>query len=197
MKGYSRVWVCYEGDFGDIDLDAQGIVTTTRTAGDFSITDDGEQDDINEVTFKSITAAGDHRLLVGARKDGKLTILEGLHDTSDEENLAKAAILNNGEMVLGDIQGESDETASTYRGSTVIMKDGRFQTLYNDAISPESPTLVRGRLAIGDESTGTIAQNFAKRLFVGKEGQLENGDLSITSLANAGDVKIDSLTTTG
>ena len=74
------------------------------------------------------------------------------------------------------------------------MKDGRLQTLYNDAISPESPTLVRGRLAIGDESTGTIAQNFANRLFVGKEGQLENGDLSITSLANAGDVKIDSLT---
>ena len=89
-EGYSQarqwggMWG-YEGDFGDIDLDAQGIVTTTRSADDISNKDNDEQDDIDEVTFKSITAAGERRLLVGARQDGKLTILEGLHDT-DEEN---------------------------------------------------------------------------------------------------------------
>ena len=198
-EGYSQalqlggMWG-YEGDFGDIDLDAQGIVTTIRSADDVSIQDDDKQDDIDEVTFKSITAAGDRRLLVGARQDGKLTILEGLHDSSLTEISNKAAILNNGEMVLGDVNGQSDQTASTYRGATVVLKDGSLQTLYSDAISPESPTLVRGLLSIGDQSTGEIKQNFAKRLLVGSTGRIENGALSVTSLTNAGDVQIDSLT---
>nr|WP_255613571.1 autotransporter domain-containing protein [Synechococcus sp. MU1617] len=198
-EGYSKalqlggMWG-YEGDFGDIDLDAQGIVTTTRSDDDTSIKDDGEQDDIDEVTFKSITAAGDRRLLVGARQDGKLTILEGLHDSSLTEISNKAAILNNGEMVLGDVEGQSDQTPSTYRGATVVMTDGSLQTLYADAISPESPTFVRGLLSIGDQSTGEIKQNFAKRLLVANTGRIENGALSVTSLTNAGDVQIDSLT---
>jgi hypothetical protein len=76
----------------------------------------------------------------------------------------------------------------------VVMKDGSLQTLYSDAISPESPTFVRGLLSIGDQSTGEIKQNFAKRLLVGNTGRIENGALSVTSLTNAGDVQIDSLT---
>ncbi len=181
----------YEGDFGDIDLSAQGIVTTTRTDDDSSINDDDEQEDIDEVTFKSITAAGKLRLLVGAREGGKLTILEGLHDS---EKSRKAAIFTNGELTLGDLEGNSEQVASTYRGATVAMKAGSIQTLYADAISPESPTLVRGELLIGDSSTGPIEQNFAKPLIVGRKGSLVNGELSVTSLTNAGTVVIDGLT---
>ncbi|WP_156771057.1 autotransporter outer membrane beta-barrel domain-containing protein [Synechococcus sp. CC9902] len=197
-EGYSKaqqlggMWG-YEGDFSDIDLSAQGIVTTTKSSDDFSIKDDANEDlqeDIDEVTFKSITALGNRRLLVGAREGGKLTITDGLHET---ETSNKAAILNNGELVLGTSDRKVPQS-STYSGATVVMKDGHIQTLNADAIGPESPTLVRGRLSIGDETTGVIEQNFAKLLIVGKGGIAENGALSVTSLTNAGDVQIDSLT---
>ena len=183
----------YEGDFGDIHLSAQGIVTTTKSSDDKSIKDDADEDlqeDIDQVTFKSITADGDRRLLVGAREGGKLTITEGLYE---KESSRKAAILNNGELVLGTYDRKVPQS-STYSGATVVMKDGHIQTLNADAIGPESPTLVRGRLSLGDETTGVIEQNFAKRLIVGKGGITENGALSVTSLTNAGDVQIDSLT---
>ncbi|MDA7677214.1 autotransporter-associated beta strand repeat-containing protein, partial [bacterium] len=197
-EGYSKaqqlggMWG-YEGDFGDINLSAQGIVTTTKSSDDKSIKDDADEDlqeDIDQVTFKSITAHGDRRLVVGAREDGKLTIAEGLHE---KETSNKAAILNNGELVLGTSDPEIAQS-STYSGATVVMKDGHIQTLNADAISPASPTLVRGRLSLGNGETGEIEQNFAKRLIVGEAGTIENGNLSITSLTNAGDVQIDSLT---
>ena len=83
---------------------------------------------------------------------------------------------------------------STYQGLTVVGKDGAIKTLENDAISPQSPTLVRGVLQIGEASGSGVTQNFARRLIVGQTGSIQNGDLSITSLTNAGDVQIDSLT---
>ena len=96
-------------------------------------------------------------------------------------------------MILGD-PNDLNQTPSTYRGATAVMKDGAIQILYKDAISPQSTTLIRGELSIGDLSTGPIDQNFAKPLVIAEEGSITRGNLSITSLVNAGNVQIDSLT---
>ena len=156
---------------------------------------DGNEDSESSATFKSITADGSRRLLVGARKDGLLSVTNGIHDSWSPDsgllNASKASLISNGAVVLGVTGGKNP---STYQGLTVVGKDGAIKTLENDAISPQSPTLVRGVLQLGEASGDGVTQNFARRLIVGQTGSIQNGDLSITSLANAGDVQIDSLT---
>ena len=167
----------YEGDFSDIDLYAQGVVTTPKDA-------DLETEN---VTFGSIRAFGDRRLLVGARAGGELTINDALYE---DQGSSKAAILNRGVMTLG---GDDASEASTYTGATVLLKGSTLTTLSNNAISSQSPTLVRGSLQLGDPTSGSVQQAFGRRLIVSPSGGIQNGDLSVTSLTNAGVVNVDSL----
>ena len=167
----------YEGDFSDIHLYAQGVVTTPK---DVDL-------ETEEVTFGSITASGDRRLLIGAREGGALTIKKGLYEDQDS---SKAAILNRGVMTLG---GDEASEASTYTGATVLLEGSTLTTLSNNAISSQSPTLVRGLLQLGDPTSGSVQQDFGRRLIVSSSGEIQNGDLSVTSLTNAGVVNVDSL----
>ena len=177
----------YEGDFSSTDLSGQGVVVVGNGSN--------EPDSQSSATFESITADGSRRLLVGARKDGVLKVTNGIHDSwspdSKSNGAKKASLISNGEVVLGVSGGNNP---STYKGLTVAMEGGSITTLENDAIGPESPTLVRGLLQIGESEVSGISQNFARRLIVGQTGSIQNGDVSVTSLTNAGDVQIDSLT---
>ena len=177
----------YEGDFSSTSLSGQGVVVVGNGSN--------EPDSQSSATFESLTADGSRRLLVGARKDGVLKVAKGIHDSWSPDskflNAKKASLISNGEVVLGVSGGNNP---STYKGLTVAMNGGSITTLEDDAIGPQSPTLVRGLLQIGESEGSGVSQNFARRLIVGQTGSLQNGDLSITSLANAGEVQIDSLT---
>ena len=96
----------------------------------------------------------------------------------------KASLLVEGNIILG---GES-----TYRGATVVKDGGSITTTADQAIGRFSPTLVQGTLNLGDASN-SIEQTFARPLRVGSTGLINEGKLSVTSLANFGNIEIESL----
>ena len=167
MRQLGGIWN-YEGDFSNASLSGQGVVVVG--------TDSDSNQPPSSASFQSITADGPRRLLVGTRANGSLTLTGGLHDSWSEnatgaEAPKKAALLVNGDVVLGSLASDTRSTrsTSTYSGATVVMKEGSITTLNTDGISPASPTLVRGVLNVGDGSSDNpVSQTFARRLIVAK-----------------------------